>query len=392
MDPAILEIALKKKSRDERITKILELKDESAVPTGQNFLSAIKRLRLKVILGNGRVANRSAIMKSSDVSSEAHSSFIKDLGIFKTETMMYISVLNEMEYLLEEFDGAEEIPWSRLLYYEPYSTMVFEDLKPLGFKSLLIPCYLDMEHVLLVVRNLALFHAMSRVLHERGIISADSFPRWYLFNKTSYRIWHSYLMEFAKVMDKNWDKSWKPIVSKLQKLTPKEIEERLEGISDFSDQSAFRVIIHGDCMVPNLMFRYDWANSPSSIKFVDFQLCAYGIPAFDLTYFLYRSMKATSIKENFQEIMKCYHDSLTKTLDKFDYKGSRPSLDELNEGMERLSFLGNLLFIVNYTPMITSQGDYGDDIHKERLFYLFNRQESEEDLGPGMREFASKHL
>ncbi|CAH1405454.1 unnamed protein product [Nezara viridula] len=392
MDPAILEIVLKNKYRNERILKILSVEDEIAVPTGQNFLSAIKRLRIKVVLGNGRVVNRSAIMKSSDVPSEAHNSFIKDTGVFKTETTMYVTVLNEMEYLLQEFDNAEDIPWSRLLYYEPYSTMVFEDLKPLGFKSLLIPCYLDMEHALLVIRGLGLFHGLGKILDERGIIKMDSFPSWYVFNKTPYRIWHSYLMEFASVMDKNWNPSWKPIVSKLKNLTVKDIEDKLEEISKYSDQCNFKVINHGDCMVPNLMFKYDWKNHPFSMRFLDFQLSAFGTPCFDLSYFIYRSMKGTTIKENFQEIMECYHSSLTRTLDKFNFMGVRPTLEELIEGMDRVSFLANILFIVNYTPMTTSQGDFGDDIHKERIFSIFNRQESEEDFGPGMRDFANKHL
>lgn len=103
-------------------------------------------------------------------------------------------------------------------------------------------------------------------------------------------------------------------------------------------------------------------------------------------------MKGKTIKENFQEIMECYHNSLTNTLDKFDFKGTRLTLDELIEGMDRVSFLANILFIVNYTPMITSQGDFGDDIHKERIFSIFNMPESEEDLGPAMRDFVTKHL
>lgn len=68
MDRKVLEVALKRSFNDQAIAGVIEAQAESALPKGENYLSTILRIRMKVILGNGRIAKRNLIVKRGEAS------------------------------------------------------------------------------------------------------------------------------------------------------------------------------------------------------------------------------------------------------------------------------------------------------------------------------------
>ena len=84
MDKAVLEVALKKAIKDVTIQHVLEVETESGVPKGENYGSVILRIKLKVVLGNGRVAKKSLIMKKGKPG-EAMKKINQDYSVFANE-------------------------------------------------------------------------------------------------------------------------------------------------------------------------------------------------------------------------------------------------------------------------------------------------------------------
>ncbi|XP_014275717.1 uncharacterized protein [Halyomorpha halys] len=353
----ILEVVLTKKNESREIAKLLSVTAEPAVEEYQNFLSTIKRLRVKAVLKNGRIVNCTYILKDSYTEEECFKSFIKDNSVFKVETMMYTVVLNELENLMEDFEDYDSRLWCMLLYYEPYTILLFEDLQASGFKSLITPCYLDLDHAFLVLHNLGKYHGMCKVLEERGIIAKDSYKEWFvLSNRKTYSVWKDCLNRICDIICQSWDSSWKPVAERLGKLSLKVIEEKLNETKNLLENKfAFKVLNHGDFKICNLMFKYDWRQKPVGVRFLDFQLPTYGSPCIDLVHFLYRSLSPLTRRRNFYQLLSCYYNSLIYTLKKYNYTGPKPSLEEMSVEMKQVSYLGLFLSFVNYVPLRDDQ-------------------------------------
>ncbi|WP_369015074.1 hypothetical protein, partial [Klebsiella pneumoniae] len=87
----------------------------------------MNRLKMRVVLGNGRVATKYLIAKESQVN-EMSIQLMVQHDPFQTEIMMYETVLKEMEYLMDEFEDTDDILWCNLVHYVRYKTILLEDL------------------------------------------------------------------------------------------------------------------------------------------------------------------------------------------------------------------------------------------------------------------------
>ena len=63
MDKEVLEVALKRFAKNCNLQRIIEVNKEPAVPKGENYSSMISRIKMKIVLGNGRTATRTVIVK-----------------------------------------------------------------------------------------------------------------------------------------------------------------------------------------------------------------------------------------------------------------------------------------------------------------------------------------
>ncbi|XP_014286215.1 uncharacterized protein, partial [Halyomorpha halys] len=173
MDREVLETALKRSLKDHAIARVIEAEAKPALPKGENYLSTILRIRMKVVQGNGKVAKKNVIVKRGE-GADGVAVMMKDF--FKVEVNMYSRIFREMEYLMEEVGDFEEPLWCKCIYYDPKSSsLVLEDLKAAGFSLAERQVGIDMEHGQLALRSLARYHAIGKVLEERGIISKDDF-------------------------------------------------------------------------------------------------------------------------------------------------------------------------------------------------------------------------
>ncbi|CAH1406876.1 unnamed protein product [Nezara viridula] len=396
MDKDILESVLKRNWREVSLEKIVSVESSPAVGKHLNFLSNVDRLNIKAILGNGRIAKKSLIIKLCTVTGEFQSKFNGKYDTFKTETMMY-DTLTKIEYLMEEFEDTEDILWCKMVHHIPYSCIVLEDLKARGFRMAERTQFYDLDHALLAVHSLGRYHGMFKTLETRGL-SPQGLKTWYLFDSEEMHAYFYYdLVGLVEAVKRLWNPSWTPIVEKI-KITKTELHERLKTFKEL-DQTKFNVTNHGDCHKNNILIKYDWDKKPIAMRFVDFQLVHYGSPCTDLTYMLYLAVDPCVRRDNFDLILKTYHNSLVNTLDKYNFQGNKPDMEEIRNGMEKYSFMGLILSLTWHPNLLQSEKreelrDYkkiaateGMEGHADEGFLP---QVLERSLGPDIIAFVDK--
>lgn len=95
-------------------------------------------------------------------------------------------------------------------------------------------------------------------------------------------------------------------------------------------QCGFQILNHGDLWLNNMMFKSDEDNNALDVSMIDFQGPFWASPTSDLFYFLMTSV-ADDIKiDQFDHLIKFYHERLTDALKKLKYDQNVPALEELH--------------------------------------------------------------
>ncbi|XP_014278707.1 uncharacterized protein [Halyomorpha halys] len=397
MDKDILQSALKRNWKENCLEKIISSESAPAVGKNLNFLSTVERLNLKVVLGNGRVANKSIVWKfQSHDAQEFQNEFNKKYSTFKIETLMYNS-LTQIEYIMEEFEDTEDVLWCKMVHHIPYSLIVMEDLKAEGFHLIERNTFYDLDHILLSVHCLGRFHAMCKTLEVRGL-APQVLKNWYVFDDRSmqnYLFWD--LVALKDGIKKFWNPNWTPIVEKI-KISIDDFQERLRKFSEV-DETKFNVTNHGDCHKNNIVIKYSWDKRPISMRFLDFQLVHYGSPCIDLTYMLHLAVEPSVRRKNYDLILRTYHNALVNTLDKYRFQGKKPDINEIRDGMEKHSFFGLVLTLSWYPSLIRSEKM--EEIHDFEKIEASGGKEGYSDeyccpellentIGPDIKEFVDR--
>jgi hypothetical protein len=83
-----LEVLLGKYEDEKRVAKVLEAKEESVVAKGENYMSQISRIRMKVVLGSGRVTTRCLLVKRLPFE-KVKAEMIQEFKFFKNEIKVF---------------------------------------------------------------------------------------------------------------------------------------------------------------------------------------------------------------------------------------------------------------------------------------------------------------
>ncbi|XP_073983337.1 uncharacterized protein isoform X1 [Rhodnius prolixus] len=345
MDKEYLEILLRTKKNDMQVTKIISLEYTPAVDKGENYMSTMLRYKLVVLLVSGETAVKHLIVKSLP-KSENHCAFVKEFSYFKNEIYMYTTVLKNMETLMEEFQDKREIVWCELIDYEPYHKLIMQDLKDLHFRVLNRRETLDLQHSLFVMNALARFHAMSAILLKRNTLRPSEFEP-FVFSKE--KIVNFVIVACLKAMTKavklTWDEQW----SFLPDLLNKAADNCYPILRELTkpDAGRFNVINHGDCWTNNILFQHiENTNLPSAVRFVDFQICHYNSFAWDVTFFIYSSIRPNIRRENYIQLLASYHKALCNTLKFYQYPESEiPSFRKCIDEMKAIKYFGAMVLL-----------------------------------------------
>lgn len=105
------------------------------------------------------------------------------------------------------------------------------------------------------------------------------------------------------------------------------------------DTTGYRVLIHGDFHIRNMMFRKDEEGSLVDCVFLDFQGPNYQSPALDV-YSMLNAIGNRESRSRRWDVIKMYYTVFADSLRLFGFKGVIPSLIDLHVELMRMSRFG----------------------------------------------------
>lgn len=218
--------------------------------------------------------------------------------------------------------------WSPKCYYNQHELLILEDILPLNYQHLPERQYFTDAHLEQALRCLARFHCSS-ILHElrtNGAGSIQSDHGDYLEEKVFHRNnpWYVVGMEAIislaaqRITASANSPKW-AVKFNAEKLR----EELLFVVPDLIERPSRRyrnVLCHRDIWNNNVMFQYG-VNDPTHCEppthaiLIDYQICRYMPPAFDLLQLLHLNRRRdVRNRANVERHLRFYHDNLLAEL------------------------------------------------------------------------------
>ncbi|KAJ8874413.1 hypothetical protein PR048_025262 [Dryococelus australis] len=214
------------------------------------------------------------------------------------------------------------------------SVILQENLKTQGFECGDRFIGLNLAHCRLVVDKLARFHATAVAMKIKN-------PEE--FKKTVFRAANPVVFDDLDII------SVKPLENIPEYEATKERIDvamlkswKLYIASPKPPKEPFATITHLDLWTNNIMFQYGSSsckNNPKSLRFVDFQGTRYDSPARDLLFFLYSSAELQVLSEQYDDLVRLYHDSFVDCLRILKCDTSPFSFAEFMKEIERSASL-----------------------------------------------------
>lgn len=257
------------------------------------------------------------------------------------EIYMYKKVIPYFNDFLAKssLSSIESYQWVPRIYFSDYA--VFEGLSE--FKETLLalenltpqnyrmgpPLDLDEEHLSLLMRNIASFHAVSyamRINNDPMLneLAAGLIPLSFLASDgselESYTILFSCaLQRFFNYVEGNENlKAMTDFFESVKKFKKNSYEHPAAFMESFlKKDETFCVLLHGDYNRNNVLFQYDKPEEfegLKAVKMVDFQEARFASPAIDMAFFMYMSVPPSLRPLLWDKLLKLYHDTVIKCL------------------------------------------------------------------------------
>lgn len=274
--------------------------------------------------------------------------FILRFGLFGKEREMYEKLLPMMSQALRISKMC--VPDCHLIKDENY--MIFEDLGVSGFKMHNKLELLNLDQCKAVIEAVVQLHAGSIAVEAKsGKVMAFhmknpqdvplSKDKKVSYNMPAY--WHNASQETTLQLLLKTDELRSRVSKVPREVLRQKIAQAWDKLSDmamgFSSQFA-NVLSHGDLWINNFMFKQT-PGGQWKVVLVDFQTYRYAPPVLDLLTVLHLTTDRKFRWNHQAELIKFYHKTLLKTLEKAEVNPDlAPPLDELERSAFELRQFG----------------------------------------------------
>ncbi|CAD7093744.1 unnamed protein product [Hermetia illucens] len=343
-----------------------------ATALGDHFASIMFRAKIKFSTQEHSNRERSIIIKTLPVVDGVKKDMLgkSEVDFFGTEMFMYSNVLSECGKILRK-SGYNDLLAPKMIYQssEPQKTIVFEDLKELGY--FMFPKIIPNENdTKLIFSKLGQYHAAAFKLAAEGTKGLNR--KGGLFNLGSmemlnmFRDQLSFFKELVETLP-----GFEEASEKLSKITLDKVFEKCRQA--VNAPGSYEVLNHGDYHIKNMMFKGKNGTDVSEIVLVDFQICHWGSPAYDVVY-----MSAVIPPNMRSEAYKHYFDTFIDVLKKSDYDGPLPTFEQLQKDLKSYRCL-ELFFLATFTSFLCAdKAQIKDDLDtlftNSNLFKAFYHQ------------------
>ncbi|XP_011060289.1 PREDICTED: uncharacterized protein LOC105149522 [Acromyrmex echinatior] len=342
-------------SESDNSIQVTNICSEPATSKGDNYTSDIIRIIADFSCNQGGFKNtkkKSIIIKISPTLEDDRKKLVTQSGYFHNEALMMSDTLDKMNKLL----GPNHRLSGKILYVqnENPTLLVIEDLAPLGFRLADRSSGFDLAHSVLALRGLARFHAASVALCEKEPKQKEMYLKGIFHKQHPPEMKNIFIKSTKALADEiaNWPEV-KKYSEKIAKLSDHIYQIGINASKLFEDE--FNVINHGDFQMNNILFKYNNNGKPIDYILVDFQMCVYTSPAFDLLCFLNSSTSFDVIEYKKDVLLSEYLDMLTTTMKQLNCKTEPPTMKELKAILKRRASLEMLISFTVLPYMLRCQ-------------------------------------
>ncbi|XP_046431324.1 uncharacterized protein LOC124185047 isoform X2 [Neodiprion fabricii] len=276
LDACYVQKVLRKAENDESI-EVSDISVRPATAKGDNYMSDMYRIAVEFSRGQGDQRNeeeRSLILKLLP-QDEFRERMLNETGFFAVELSMMSDTLPRISEILAKFSKTKLSARCLYVQYEKPTHVFLDDLAPAGFRMAVRQEGLDMDHCLLALRNLGLFHAGSVAFGEQDPTALARYKRGMLHKDNPAETGTAFntCMKSLAEESAKWPELNPRIPEKLLKLSEYTYEKGCEAALVREDD--FTVLNHGDFWVNNMMFRYDERQEPVDQIFEEYNNPSY---------------------------------------------------------------------------------------------------------------------
>ncbi|XP_026497448.2 uncharacterized protein LOC113401667 [Vanessa tameamea] len=186
--------------------------------------------------------------------------------------------------------------------------IVMQNMCVKGYKPYVGTKFLDLDHIIIALKSLAKFHALSYLLKEKNEDAYEEVkeyckPLTEKSNKGYIDIMTDRLKKALKVFENT---TYVPLLEMLEQKCVKLIESATNSTKSLC-------LCHGDMWMANLLFQYK-DDIPISACIIDYQTTRICSPAFDVLYLIVSSTSTLLRKEHFGQLLDTYYQTFEQTL------------------------------------------------------------------------------
>ncbi|XP_063696978.1 uncharacterized protein LOC134827987 [Culicoides brevitarsis] len=327
-----------------------------AVAAGNNYASQLFRTSIKY-KKNSKICEKSWIIKTVHADEEINKIIAKS-GLFQKELIMYDRILPKFQKLLEIIGDTDKIYSPAVFVDFENSTIIFNDLKQEGYELADRLNGLDEDHIQLLMRKIAKFHAFSMILMENEEEDFPEFQDKPINGTSAFQNFVNSMFDTCLDQLKTWQ-GYEKYVTKMEKLRETFLFKSREMFQ--KSETLPNVLNHGDLWVNNMMFKYNKeTGKPEDLLLIDFQLCFVRPPVIDLMYFNISSSNLDIKLNQNWDILAMYQENLALNLKKLGFKGKIPTLFEIQCQRIERQFYELMAVIVASPVMLNEQEDNAD--------------------------------
>lgn len=177
---------------------------------------------------------------------------------------------------------------------------------------------LTVEHILLVMKALGKFHAVSLALKDQNPEKLSEIVNGldeHLFRPGNTSGFATMFNQAAMtVINSISDEKDAHLLEAVLRLYERDQYDILIDCVNANENEPFSVVTHGDMWSNNSMFKTNNKNMPKKVCLIDWQMSRYASPALDITYYIFVSTTRELRRHNYNVYLKTYHESLSNHL------------------------------------------------------------------------------
>ncbi|CAG9764146.1 unnamed protein product [Ceutorhynchus assimilis] len=328
---------------------------------GDGYVGDITFITANIVTSEGETKDLELVIKHGKLN-DILRKVMPVRAAFEREIYLYAKIIPQLQKFLDE----KNVELSSQFLPKCYGTLLYDNEEVIILENLKAQNYdlynryqpLNMDHLKLTLAIYGKWHALSFAYQDQNPEEANKlFGNLQDLMVTLLKAIDNYMTDIQEVFHTILqEKNEVELIEGIKKQIPDFHTTFCQLSSELENEKC--VFLHGDCWNNNFMFQYDANKSkPEAVKFLDFQISNFRPPVFDLAYHIY---SVTSEKElqHFDELLKIYHDSLSKTLkDLGSDTDSIYSYEDLKQQWKKFSSYGVMMASIVLPLALSSKED-----------------------------------